>query len=66
MELRLTAAAGRRDYLLRGETPREREEPFAGALNRYLSLRSQAVGKETKGKAPSKEALDKLRSLGYL
>ena len=67
VELRLTAAAGRRDYLLRGgETPREREEPFAGALNRYLSLRSQAVGKETKGKAPSKEALDKLRSLGYL
>ena len=66
VELRLTAAAGKRDYLLRGETPREREEPFAGALNRYLDLRNQAEGKETKGKAPSKEALDKLRSLGYL
>ena len=66
VELRLIAAVGRRDYLLKKETPREREEPFAGALNRYLSLRRQAVGKGTKGKAPTKEALEKLKSLGYL
>lgn len=66
VELRLIAAVGRRDYLLKKENPREREEPFAGALNRYLSLRRQAVGKGTKGKASTKEALEKLRSLGYL
>ena len=66
VELRLTAAVGRRDYSLNEENLREREEPFAGALNRYLSLRRQAVGKGTRGKAPTKEALEKLKSLGYL
>ncbi|HPB56555.1 MAG TPA: sulfatase-like hydrolase/transferase, partial [Candidatus Aminicenantes bacterium] len=66
VELRLIAAVGRRDYSLNEENLREREEPFAGALNRYLSLRRQAVGKGTRGKAPTKEALEKLRSLGYL
>ena len=66
VELRITAAVGRRDYLLKEENPREREEPFAGALNRYLILRRQTVGKGAQGKAPTKEALEKLRSLGYL
>ena len=66
VELRLIAAVGRRDYSLNEENLREREEPFAGALNRYLSLRRQAVGKGTRGKAPTKEALEKLKSLGYL
>jgi len=66
VELRLIAAVGRRDYLLKKENPREREEPFAGALNRYLSLRRQAVGKGTQGKAPTKGDLEKLKSLGYL
>ena len=66
VELRLTGATGRREYSLKEETPREREEPFAGALNRYLSLRRQAKGRGTQGKAPTKDALEKLRSLGYL